>query len=173
MMKKRLVRWLAFLAAAIFLFTGCGAKDFSMKEDMGIKVDGKWYPIFQDAAPLLSALGSDYELFAAPSCLYDGEDKEFAYAGCSVFTNPGNGGIDVWYIIRLTDDSLETARGIKVGDTKDAVVKAYGDKYYMESDYQMVYSISGKQGDLASPCMIIDFENDKVSCIEIYYPTNV
>lgn len=30
----------------------------------------------------------------------------------------------------ITDSSLETAKGIKIGDTKKDIIKAYGDNYY-------------------------------------------
>lgn len=157
------------------LFGGCGAAkpaDISLEKDMGITVDGTWFPIYQDAAPLLASLGEDYELYAAPSCLFTGEDKEFSYGSCSVFTNP-DGDQDIWYLMALKDGTYATARGIHVGSTKDELIAAYGEKYYWESDYQMVYSISGVKGDLASPCIIFDLQDDVVTKIEIYYPTNM
>ncbi|MGI6162245.1 MAG: hypothetical protein ACOYJD_09550 [Christensenellales bacterium] len=144
----------------------------SLEKDMGITVDGTWYPIYQDAAPLLASIGEDYELFAAPSCLFTGEDKEFSYDSCSVFTNP-DGDKDIWYIIDLKDATYSTSRNIRVGNTADDLISAYGEKYYWESDYQMVYSISNIQGDLTSPCIMFDLEDDVITKIGIYYPTNM
>jgi hypothetical protein len=175
-MKTRTLGLLLVIIILGALAAGCGSASagpeaLSLEKDMGVTVGGTWYPILQDAAPLISALGSDYELFAAPSCLFEGEDKEFAYENLSVFTNP-DGEKDIWYIIDLKDGTYSTARGIHVGSTKDELIAAYGEKYYMESDYQMVYSISGVKGDLASPCIIFDLQHNKVSKISIYYPTN-
>ena len=163
---------------AVALLAACGggnggASDaFTLESDVGIQIGDTWYPPHSDVAPLLEALGTDYETFADPSCLYEGEDKEFRYSGISILTNP-NGDMDVWYSLEITTDEYPTARGIKVGDTRDALIEAYGDGYYMESDYQMVYSVSGEKGDLASPCIIFDITDDKVSKIAIYYATNV
>ena len=144
----------------------------SMEADMGMAVGGRWFPIWQDAAELLAALGDDYEMAAAPSCVFEGEDKEFAYDGFFVFTNP-DGNKDIWYSIYLADDTLETARGIRVGDSLAAVMAAYGEGYYWEGDSILTYSVSGLEGDIESPCIQFGIEEDVVVTIEIYYPTNV
>jgi hypothetical protein len=172
---KKIAGFLMLIVLVCGLFLGCGAAkpaDMSLEKDMGITVSGTWYPIHQDAAPLLEAIGEDFELYAAPSCLFAGDDKEFSYDSCSVFTNP-DGDKDIWYIIDLKDGTYSTSRGIHVGSTKDELIAAYGEKFYWESDYQMTYSISGVQGDLTSPCIIFDLADDVVTKIEIYYPTNM
>lgn len=165
---------LLMIALVLSFALGCGAAKpaaLTLEKDFGISVKGTWFPIYQDAAPLLKAIGDDYELFAAPSCLYEGEDKEFSYESCSLFSNP-EGEKDVWYLLDIKDGSLSTARGITVGSTKDELVAAYGETYYWESDYQMTYSISGVKGDLSSPCIIFDLADEQVSKISVYYPTN-
>ena len=143
----------------------------SMEEDMGISVNGRWFPIWQDAAGLLQALGDDYELTSAPSCVFEGEDKEFAYDGCFVFTNP-DGDRDIWYSMYLVDDTLSTARGIMVDSSLDEVMSEYGDRYFWEGDSILTYSISGVQGDIDSPCIQFTVAEERVTAIEIYYPTN-
>ena len=176
---KRLTLALTALAI-LFLLAACGQADsapaagspFTLEKDMGIHVDGKWYPIHEDAAPLLAALGDGYELFTAPSCVFVGEDKEFSYPHASVFTNP-DGDRDIWYEILLLDDTLATARGIRVGDPLEDVIAAYGDNYYWEGDTVLTYSVSGVQGDIASPCILFTVEDNVVTQIVIYYPTNV
>ena len=144
----------------------------SMSDDMGIRISGQWFPIWQDASALLRALGDDYELSAAASCVFDGEDKEFAYDGCFVFTNP-NGDRDIWYSILLESDAFPTARGVRVGNSVEEVMDAYGDRYYWEGADILTYSISGEEGDIASPCILFTLADGCVSTIEIYYPTNV
>lgn len=163
----------AALLAGLVL-AGCGASGpapLTLEKDFGLTVGGIWFPIHQDAEPLLAALGDDYELYAAPSCLFWGEDKEFAYEGVALFTNP-DGDLDIWYLVAITSDLYETARGIRIGSSQEDLTAAYGEKYYWESDYEMVYSISGVQGDLASPCIFFVLEDDIVAAIDIYYPTN-
>lgn len=89
----------------------------------------------------------------------------------AILTNP-DGGQDIWYLASLTSDHYQTARGIRIGNSQEELIAAYGDNYYWESDYEMVYSISGIQGDLASPCIIFRLDGEVVSAIDIYYPTN-
>ena len=144
----------------------------SMEKDMGISVNGQWFPIWQDADMLLQALGEDYELWSAPSCVFEGEDKEFAYDGFCVYTNP-DGDRDIWYSIFLESDAYATARGVKVGSALEETIAAYGDRYYWEGENLLTYSISGVEGDIASPCILFTVEESHVAAIEIYYPTNV
>jgi len=140
--------------------------------DMGISAGGQWFPIWQDASGLLSTLGGDYILSTAPSCVFEGEDKEFAFDGFYVFTNP-DGDRDIWYSFYIETDAFPTARGIKVGDSLDDVFSAYGDRYYWEGDTILTYSISGVEGDAASPCIQFTVLDGFVAAIDIYYPTNV
>ena len=144
----------------------------SMEKDMGISINGQWFPIWQDSEKLLQALGEDFEMWSAPSCVFEGEDKEFAFDGCSVYTNP-DGDRDIWYSILLENDEFSTARGIRVGSALDEIISAYGDRYYWEGESQLTYSISGEEGDIASPCILFTIEEGCVAAIEIYYPTNV
>lgn len=170
---KKITLLFAIILVAIAL-SGCGAKTtdkFTLAKDMGIEVKGIWYPIYKDATLLLNAFGDNYTITSAPSCVFEGEDKEFIYSGFSLYTNP-NGKQDIWYDLRITDTSLSTRRGIKVGDTLEKIEAAYGKVHYYEGNIA-TYSVSGKQGDIASPCIQFTLENGKVTVIEIYYPTNV
>ncbi|MDL2220671.1 hypothetical protein LJC55_03285 [Eubacteriales bacterium OttesenSCG-928-N14] len=139
--------------------------------DMGIQVNGKWFPIFEDAEGLLAALGDGYNKVESPSCVFEGMDKVFEYPHCEVYTNP-NGEQDIWYDIVLLDDTLSTSRGIKVGDSVDAVKAAYGEKFYWEGEEILTYSVSGIEGDIDSDCIQFTIVDDVVKRIEIYHPTN-
>jgi len=147
----------------------------NMDNDMGITVSNVWFPIFRDISDLLLALGNDYEMMIAPSCIYEGEDKEFVYDGFIIFTNPNGdwGQTDIWYSIYIEDDVLSTARGISVGDSLEDVYSAYGSRYFWEGSSILTYSISAIEGDNASPCIQFIIRDNTVEAIEIYYPTNV
>ena len=166
-----------FAVACCLLFLvsiiACGSKDhaLSLEKDMGISIEGTWYPILKEASPLLTALGEDPQITSFPSCVFEGEDREFRFKNCLVFTNP-DGEKDIWYNILLLDDSLATARGIRVGDSLEKVKEAYGEKFYWEGETILVYSISGKQGDMENPCILFTIEDNLVIEIEIYDPAN-
>ena len=144
----------------------------SMEKDLGIRINGQWFPIWQDSTDLLQALGDEYVLSAAPSCVFEGEDKEFSFDGVSIFTNP-DGNKDIWYSIYLDNDLYSTSRDIHVGCSLEEILAAYGDRYYWEGESLLTYSISGVEGDIASPCLLFTLEEDRVAAIEIYFPTNV
>jgi len=149
-----------------------GSGMLDMGKDMGISVGGQWFPIWQDVSGLLQACGDDYELSSAPSCVFEGEDKVFDFGGVFVLTNP-DGDRDIWFSIYLENDLLSTSRGIKVGNSLEEVFDAYGDRFYWEGDSILTYSISGIDGDAASPCIQFTIMDELVAAIEIYYPTNV
>ena len=144
----------------------------AMDSDMGIEIDGRWFPIWNDAEGILSALGDGYELYSAPSCVFVGEDKEFAYNDCNVYTNP-DGDRDIWYSVYLLTDAFSTSRGIRVGSSLDEIFAAYGERFYWEGEEILSYSISGIKGDIESPCIQFFLSDDFVTAIDIYYPTNV
>ena len=143
----------------------------ALETDLGLLVDGVWYPILNDFAPLLAALGEPTDLVAAPSCVFKGEDKEFVYDGMSVYTNP-LGEVDVWYEAYITGAGFQTARGIGIGSAREDVLAAYGENYYLEGEDMLTYSLSGDPEDYASPCLVFTLTDGAVSCIDIYYPTN-
>ncbi len=144
----------------------------SIEKDMGLFLNDTWYPILSDFQVLHEVLGEPLELNAAPSCVFVGEDKEFAYTGLSVFTNPV-GEQDIWFELQMTDSTYATSRGIRVGDTLEMLKTAYGGRCYWEGETILTYSISGIEGDYVSPCIMFEVADDIIVSIDIYYPTNV
>ena len=148
------------------------ASPLTLEGDMGLLVENTWYPILNDFTPLKEALGEAEDIIAAPSCVFQGEDKEFVYDGMSVFTNP-LGALDVWYEVCITGEGYTTVRGIGVGSSRNEIIAAYGQNYYMEGENVMTFSVSGIEGDYESPCVMFELTEDGlVSCIDIYFPTN-
>lgn len=167
-------KMMPIVAAIIFclVFAACGnsaapAGAFSEK-DLGIGVGGKTYYLREDSADLLAALGDDYDYSAQVSCVYDGEDKTFEYAGITVETVPVDGK-DVTEDIILTDGTYSTLRGAKVGDTLDAVKALYGDAYF--DDGYLTYSLTDDASDIHAERIQFEYANDTVSRIFIYSPS--
>jgi len=146
---------------------------FTLEGDMGVLVDGVFYKILADFAPLREALGEPVEVASAPSCVFVGEDREFAYDGAYIFTNPA-GERDVWYELFITGEGFSTARGLRVGDSFERLRELYGEPHYWEGERMATYSVSGEEGDYESPCMMIELDGEGlVVTIDLYYPTNV
>lgn len=147
---------------------------FTLEYDMGLCIDGTWFPIVNDFdGGLHQLLGEELDMMAAPSCAFKGDDKEFVFDGMSIYTNP-LGDMDVWMEAYITGGDWTTARGIGIGATVDDILAAYGENYYHEGGNEdiMTYSISGKPNDYASPCTIFTLEDGAVIAIDIYYNTN-
>ncbi len=143
----------------------------TLEGDMGLLIDGVWYPILNSFEALKEALGEPNDVISAPSCVFRGEDKEFVYEGMSIYTNPF-GELDVWYEAYITDEGFTTTRGIGFGASAEDILAAYGDHFYIEGEGMMTYSISGVPEDYMSPCIIFELKDDVVICVDIYYPTN-
>ncbi len=180
-------KYIPLLLALLLLLTAAGyalaeepvafippspGESMSVEKDMGLLFNDTWYEILSDIHPLYQALGEPAALNAAPSCVFVGEDKEFAYEGLSIFTNPV-GRQDIWFELLITDSMYATSRGIRVGDTLASLKTAYGDRCYWEGDKILTYSVSGIEGDYVSPCIMFEIVDDIIVSIDIYYPTNV
>ena len=145
---------------------------FTERGDMGMIVGDRFYGILTDFAPLREALGEPDEIVSAPSCVFAGEDREFRYPGFTIFTNP-LGEKDVWFELYITGGDTATLRGLRVGDDMGDAEELYGEPHYWEGEYTAAYSVSGKEGDIQSPCMLLELDGDDVILsIDLYYPTN-
>ena len=78
-----------------------------------------------EAAPLLSALGGELEYAESPSCAFEGMDKIYVYSGFRIQTYT-KGGKDYIRSVELTDDSVATPEGLRIGATAEGVKAAYG-----------------------------------------------
>ena len=85
----------------------------------------------ENARSVIEALGKPVSYFEAPSCVFKGLDKIYTYSGIELYTYPING-IDYLSSVILTDDSVSTGRGVRLGMKQDDVISAYGDAYVQE-----------------------------------------
>ncbi len=80
-----------------------------------------------DPASVLAQLGEPYDMLEAASCVHDGFDRVYYYAGYEINTQPTASGGEVITSIYLVDDSIATDEGLRIGDTLDAVLQLYGE----------------------------------------------
>lgn len=136
-------RILALALAAVLLLSGCGANktggDTKIPEntkgivlgDVNLLIGGRLTDEDKET------LGDPISTSEAPSCMYSGFDIIYEYDGFTLQTNQQSED-EIVCIITVEDSKYPTAKGIKVGDTADAVKDAYGDPAD-ESDYYLVY----------------------------------
>jgi len=140
------------------------------EDDLIFVFGGKQFRLNSDAALLIAALGSEYGVTTADSCVYDGEDKQFDFENLSIYTYPieGKDMIDEVYVF---GGDYTTSKGIGLGSTLDEVKAQYGDGEQVGSEY--VYALSGDAKDVKSPKLTFELEDDVVVGISFYAASNV
>lgn len=110
-----------------------------------------------EAEAIIAALGEPISYFEAASCAFEGLDKMYTYNSFEVDTYPVD---DKDYIsaIIFKDDSITTAEGIAIGETRDRVEAVYGTDYE-EQGSMIVYKKDGMK-------LSFIFEGGAVSSIQ-------
>ncbi len=80
------------------------------------------------AEDALGCLGEHRSMQSSPSCAFDGEERIYRYSGFDIYTSWENGE-EIIERVTVTEDSVATERGIRVGDSFHDVVKLYGRDY--------------------------------------------
>lgn len=139
-------------------------------DDLLFEVEGATFALRSDVAPLLAALGEDYEYSEAISCVFEGFDKTYDYSDVAIYTNP-DGKTDLINEIIVYAERYPTAKGVTVGSSRADVVAAYGEPHI---DDNGVYTyVDGDPADLANPRILFDTTGGTVAWIDYYYPTNI
>ena len=131
---------LVIIAMALTL-AGCGGEssDSASGADDALvfTYDGTEIALDADAEGIISALGEPKNYTEEPSCAFEGLDKTYYYGGFYMTTYPSDNG-DRVYSIWFADDSVQTADGIKIGDSQEKVEECYGaDSASGESAYTL------------------------------------
>ena len=138
-------RIFALLLIVLMLLAAVGCED----EETGasfeaLSVRGVKLALDAKAAPLIDALGEPRAFAETNSCYGDGKDKVYEYTSFKV-TTYSNGGEDYVLSVEIFDDAdatLATPEGIRIGSSRDDVVKAYGE-CEDESATKLVYESNG------------------------------
>ena len=117
---------------------------------------GTTIDIDADVAPVLEALGKELSYYEAASCAFDGLDKMYTYSGFEIDTYP-NGDKDCVSTIILKDDSVSTAEGVSIGDSREKLEQTYGNG--SEEGNMIVYEKGGMK-----LCFIM--QDDEIMSIE-------
>ncbi|MBQ9901940.1 MAG: L,D-transpeptidase family protein [Clostridia bacterium] len=159
-----------------------------------LTINGEKFAINQNVRTLLKNLGSNYiQMNPAQSCAYDGYDRFFVYyymynGSCSISTVPmlADGGDAICEIEfkNYTDAKLESSKGIKIGDSFEEVVKAYGNFYtevrvddekHPSKSFIRITYWAGKANDPGVPSLYftLDPETKNVKGMGIYSARNM
>ncbi len=169
------------LAVLVLLLAACGTKPVSetpsdtvdaTAEDTGTPPAASAAPFafsVQDARLVLgetadveALFGAPLEVLEAPSCVHEGNDTMYEYEAFGVVTSPSAQGAYVSSVALYTD-AVTTEEGVKIGDSVDAALAAYGAAFSAEKsspDFGMYVFVRGA----TSITMIAD-ENGTVTAI--------
>lgn len=144
-------RILALALALTLLLCGCGGKEdkggnnthtTQPAETQGINLNGVKLLIGGVLSDEDKAnLGQPVSTAEAPSCMYEGMDVIYEYDGFTLQTNQQSED-EIVCIVTITDPAYKTDKGVKIGDTADAVKKAYG-AATEGNNYYLVYAKEG------------------------------
>lgn len=112
--------------------------------------DGATIAIDEPAAGYIDKLGEPLSYFEASSCAFGEQDKVWTYPGFRIDTYQLDGEDYVMDVV-LTDDTVMTSEGIRIGDHTDDITAAYGDPtesgdqyvLYEKDDMKLVFILDG------------------------------
>lgn len=143
-------RILALAIAATLLLSGCGGKtdkggDIKKPEaNAAADITLKGVPLNiggELTDEMMNELGEPNEQTESPNCVYEGAVYDYLYDGFSLQVNQQESK-NTLLMITITDTEYATDKGVKIGDTADAVKEAYGTATE-ESKYYLVYAADG------------------------------
>ncbi len=127
------------IAAVLLLGTCLVACDTNAGGEYSFSYNGHAIRVGDDGNAAAAVLGTYTDYIEEDSCGGEGPDKTFVYPGFR-FDTVMQSGVDRIVKIVLTDDSVKTPQGIKIGDSKSAVIAAYGDGYTETADGGLIYT---------------------------------
>ena len=96
------------------------------------------FGIFDEAAPILAALGEPMDTFVSESCAYQGNDYFYYYDGIELQVNEVNG-VERITGITLADDTVTNPQGVRIGMSAEKALELMNMEYAQEGG---VYTIT-------------------------------
>lgn len=147
-------RILALALALTLLLCGCGGKedtsnqggDKQPEEKIANAITIKSVTLSiggELTADMLKQLGEPSEKTESPNCVYEGAVYDYIYADFSLQVNQQEDK-NTLLMATITDPAHTTDKGVKIGDTADAVKKAYGEAAE-DAKYYIVCTVDGME----------------------------
>ena len=141
MKKTKSVLLYLCLIAALLALVACETGEVSDGAKFSPFVAGEvTVTVGEEAAPILERLGAPVASAETAGCYGDGKDKVYQYRSYKVFTYSMKG-VDYILSVELFDDADETVKtveGIRVGDSREAVLSCYGEATEAD-DFKLIY----------------------------------
>lgn len=114
---------------------------------------------------VFNGMGEKYEYAEAVSCVYDGMDKTYTYENAVVYAYP-DGERDRLMELYCSGGDVKTPAGVTLGDTREKVVKTYGDGF-VERGASLAYEQEASADGNEPASLYFEFSDGKVSAIGI------
>lgn len=119
-----MIKFTALLLILGVLLAGCSVD----MEELVFLHNGQRICMNVPAASVLETLGEPKGVTESASCAFSGVDKTYNYGSFCVTTYPSPEGElmgRLWFL----DDTVATAEGVKIGDSREAAQASYGAGY--------------------------------------------
>lgn len=151
------------LILCVGMLVGCG-EAASRAQCHVITPSGKTLSIGDNGDGITDKLGEPKAYAEAQSCYGVGMDKVYTYSGFEVTTYPSEDGSRSFIsVLALTEDTVQTDKGLQVGMTFAEATELYGDQYVQRGN-AAVYTI--EDGII----LWIDLDEDVITRIEFRAP---
>ena len=164
---------LLLVAVICIALVACGGKEVSndssaesgasqlSEEVYAFSYKGVQVKVDDVMSDLLTSLGEPTKYFESQSCAFQGLDKVYTYPNVIIRTYPKDG-VDYVLNVEFRDDTVSTAEGVCIGDTKSKVESVYGEPT-QKTDVSYSYT---KGGSILS----FIFEGDTVTSVTYTSP---
>ena len=157
-MKHTKIALVLVCALMLTMLVACGGGE---KENIySLTIEGVVMQGNQPVKPYLDKLGSDYQYSESISCAYDGMDKIYAYKDFSLYTYP-DGDKDYVLEVEVLGGDYAPDKGIKIGSSREDVIKAYGEKYF-EDGALLYYNKTNDAVDTVAPMLYFVMDGNTV-----------
>lgn len=86
-----------------------------------------------------SEINEESDFSEIPSCAFEGTDKMYTYSNVEIVVAKINKK-DTVYSVYFIDDTIQTAEGVKITDSKDVMIEKYGSDYENTLENKYVYT---------------------------------
>lgn len=143
------------------LIVACGGKEQTVDlQKNQVEMNGKVITLNDNVKDVIEKLGECKNVKESKSCLFDGNDKTYDYNDIIITTYPQKEN-DLVSSITVSHQDIKISSGIKIGDSLEQILQAYGDGYVSQDDVACSYEF----GDYG---IIFYLEDEHIQQYDVY-----